>query len=108
MKQIVLLSNSSVVVRRQPLLENSDYASMHSVRRVSMAEVAGGTSADCTAVCCCCPCRLVNLFVLAVYKVPAGLCQKALRSKRHHRLMKKGGLPPRRCDCDEEFFECTR
>ncbi|KAL8543506.1 hypothetical protein ACS0TY_004160 [Phlomoides rotata] len=105
---------------RQPLLENSDYASMHSVRRVSMAEVAGGTSADCAAVCCCCPCGLVNLFVLAVccccpcglvnlfvlavYKVPAGLCRKALRRKCHRRLMKKGGLPPWRCGCDEEFF----
>ncbi|KAL8501598.1 hypothetical protein ACS0TY_020927 [Phlomoides rotata] len=105
MKQIVLRSNSSVVVRRQPLLENSDYASMHSVRRVSMAEVAGGTSADCVAVCCCCPCGLVNLFMLAVYKVPAGLCWKALRRKHHRRLMKKGGLQPWRCGYDEEFFE---
>ncbi|KAL8517611.1 hypothetical protein ACS0TY_015747 [Phlomoides rotata] len=104
-KQIVLRPTSSAVVRRQPLLENSDYASMHSVRRVSMAELAGGTTADCAAVCCCCPCGLVNLVVLAVYKVPAGLCRKALRRKRHRRLMKKGGLPPRRCGCDEEFFE---
>ncbi|KAL8513665.1 hypothetical protein ACS0TY_012962 [Phlomoides rotata] len=101
-KQIVLRPNSSAVVRRQPLLENSDYSSMHSV---SMAEVAGGTAADCAAVCCCCPCGLVNHFVLAVYKVLAGLCRKALRRKRHRRLMKKGGLPPRRCGCDEEFFE---
>lgn len=70
-----------------------------------MAEVAGGTTADCAAVCCCGPCAVVNLVVLAVYKVPAGLCRKALRRKRLRRLMKEGGLPPRSCGCDEEFFE---
>ncbi|KAL8550287.1 hypothetical protein ACS0TY_008925 [Phlomoides rotata] len=102
MKKIVLRPNSSAVVRRQPLLENSDYSSMHSV---SMAEVAGGTTADYAVVCCYCPCGLVNHFVLAVYKVPTGLFWKALRRKHHRRLMKKGGLPPRRCGCDEEFFK---
>ena len=86
--------------RRQPLLENYP-----SIMRRSMAEVAGGTTADCAAVCCCAPCAVVNMVVLAVYKVPAGLCRKAIRRRRHRRLMKKGGLPARRCGCDEEFFE---
>lgn len=101
----MLRSPASAVGRRQPLLENSDYSSRGGLRKVRLAEVAGGTTAECAAVCCCCPCGLVNLFVLAVYKVPAGLCRKALRRKRHRRLMKKGLLPSRKCGCDEEFFQ---
>ncbi|KAH6762109.1 hypothetical protein C2S52_019542 [Perilla frutescens var. hirtella] len=89
--------------RHQPLLD-SDFSSRGGMRRIRVAEVAGGATAECAAVCCCCPCGLVNLIVLAVYKVPAGLCRKALRKQRHRRLMKKGGMP-RSCSCDEEFFQ---
>ncbi|XP_023767970.1 uncharacterized protein LOC111916539 [Lactuca sativa] len=56
------------------------------------AEVAGGTTAECAAVCCCCPFAFMNLLVLAVYGVPAGLFRKALRKKRRRRLLKKGLL----------------
>ncbi|KAL8505204.1 hypothetical protein ACS0TY_016431 [Phlomoides rotata] len=83
-----------LVDRRQPLLESSYCSSRGSATR--LAEVAGGTAAECAAVCCCCPCGIVNLLVLAVYKVPAGLCRKALRGKRRRRLMK---TPPRKCSC---------
>ncbi|KAK8513368.1 hypothetical protein V6N13_002112 [Hibiscus sabdariffa] len=48
----------------------------------------GVTAAECTAVCCCCPCTIVELLVLALYKFPARLCQKAWRWKKR-RLMKK-------------------
>ncbi|KAL3580954.1 hypothetical protein D5086_018789 [Populus alba] len=51
-------------------------------KKQSFGEVAGGTA----AVCCCCPCTVINLLVLAVYKVPACLCKKA---KKRHRLRKK-------------------
>ncbi|KVI00063.1 uncharacterized protein LOC112519802 [Cynara cardunculus var. scolymus] len=74
------------VERPQPLLE-VQYSSHN-----RLAEVAGGTTAECAAVCCCCPFALVNLLVLAVYGVPAGLCRKALRKKRRRRLLKKGLL----------------
>lgn len=57
------------------------------------AEVAGGTAAECAAVCCCCPCAVAGLVVLAVYKVPAGLCRKALRNGRR-RVVK-----PRKHEC---------
>ncbi|KAL2534515.1 hypothetical protein Adt_07866 [Abeliophyllum distichum] len=70
-----------------------------------MAEVAGGTAAECAAVCCCCPCGLMNLLVLAVYKLPAGLCRKALRRKRRHRMIKNGLLPPRQCGCDDKELQ---
>lgn len=56
------------------------------------AEFAGGTTAECAAVCCCFPFGLVNLLVLAVYGVPAGLYRKALRKKRRRKLLKKGLL----------------
>ncbi|CAA3022189.1 uncharacterized protein LOC111378812 [Olea europaea var. sylvestris] len=75
------------------------------VRKVRLAELAGATAAECAAVCCCCPCGVVNLLVLAMYKLPAGLCRKALRRKRHRRLIKQGLLPPRQCNCDDNNLE---
>lgn len=78
-------------IRRQPLL--SSQSGSGSVR---FAEVAGGTAAECAAVCCCCPFVVLNVLVLAVYKLPAGLCRRALRTKRRHNLKKKGQLPSRR------------
>lgn len=92
--------------RRQPLLETQDCSSRGGVR---FAEVAGGTTAECAAVCCCCPCSVINLLVLAMYKVPAGLCRKALRRKRRRRLMKKGlliqgGSSHQRSSCDGAEF----
>lgn len=100
-KQIVLRPPGSVVDRRQPLLSRKECSSSSTVgsgRRV--AEVVGGTTAECAAVCCCCPCGLVNLLILVVYKVPAGLCRKALR-KRRRKMVKKGLLPDRKCGCGE-------
>ncbi|KAL3532196.1 hypothetical protein ACH5RR_005717 [Cinchona calisaya] len=97
-KQIVLRAPPSYTDRRQPLLSEQEY-SCPATKRV--AEVVGGTTAECAAICCCCPCGLVNLLVLAVYKVPAGLCRKALRRKRRRKLMKKGLLPARKYGCDD-------
>ncbi|XP_035544156.1 uncharacterized protein LOC109011893 [Juglans regia] len=86
--------------RRQSLLPTQA-----SSGKSRLAEVAGGTTAECAAVCCCCPCGLVNLLYLAIYKVPAGLCRRALKRKRTRQLVKKGLLPPRRhrysCGYDE-------
>ncbi|KAI3985449.1 hypothetical protein MKX01_033763 [Papaver californicum] len=71
------------------------------------AEVAGGTAAECAAICCCCPCGIMNFLVLAVYKLPAGLCRKALKNKRIKRLKKNGVCQQQqqkkrcRCGCDE-------
>ncbi|OIS99311.1 PREDICTED: uncharacterized protein LOC109231790 [Nicotiana attenuata] len=91
--------------KRQPLLCTQDCSSSRGgvgVRKARLAEVAGGATAGCAAVACCCPCGIVNLLVLAVYKVPAGLCRKALRKKRRNRLSKKGLLPSKgHSGCDE-------
>lgn len=91
--------------RRQLLQENQDYSSRGGDREVRLAEVAGGTVAECAAVCCCCPCGLANLLVLAVYKLPAGLCRKALRRKRRRRMIKNGLLPPRKYSCDDKELQ---
>lgn len=74
------------VDRPQPLLEVQHPSNNR------FAEVAGGTTAECAAVCCCCPFAFMNLLVLAVYGVPAGLFRKAMRKRRRRRLLKKGLL----------------
>lgn len=51
------------------------------IERGRFVEVAGGTTAECAAVCCC-PCALVHLAVLALVKLPAGLCKKALKKMK--------------------------
>lgn len=87
-QQIVF--HQSPLERRQFLLDPTDANSSRNSHRI--AEVAGGTTAECAAVVCCFPCTVVNIIVLAVYKVPAGLYRKALRKKRRRRMMKKGVL----------------
>nr|XP_023928501.1 uncharacterized protein LOC112039826 [Quercus suber]POE90846.1 hypothetical protein CFP56_23140 [Quercus suber] len=57
--------------------------------RRRIAEEVGGTAAECAAVCCCCPCGLVNLVILALYKVPASLCKKAWKRRRLLKMKKK-------------------
>lgn len=52
-------------------------------------EVAGGATAECAAVFCCVPCAVMDLVVLAAYKVPAGLLKKAMGKKNRRRLQKK-------------------
>ncbi|MCD9646614.1 hypothetical protein HAX54_036615 [Datura stramonium] len=54
-----------------------------------IGEMAGGTAAECAMVCCCCPCAVMHLLVLAVYKVPTGLCRKIWRKKKRERLLRK-------------------
>ncbi|GFP89464.1 hypothetical protein PHJA_001090000 [Phtheirospermum japonicum] len=47
-----------------------------------MGEAAG----ECAAVCCCCPCAVAHLLILAVYRVPRGIWRK---KKRKSLLRKK-------------------
>ncbi|XP_042497294.1 uncharacterized protein LOC122076075 [Macadamia integrifolia] len=88
-----------IVLRREPLLANEN-------QKMRFAEVAGGTTADCAAVCCCFPCGLVNLLILATYKLPKGLCRKAALKLKNKNKQKKGqsmknGLLPRTCGFDD-------
>ncbi|XP_075498828.1 uncharacterized protein LOC142537152 [Primulina tabacum] len=50
----------------------------------------GETAGDCAAIICCCPCATIHLLILALYRLPTGLCKKAWRRRRkRHRLLKK-------------------
>ncbi|CAN6887467.1 unnamed protein product [Brassica oleracea] len=82
--------------RRHPLLQRSlsSPSPTSTCGGSTPAEFCGGTTASCAAVCCCCPCGLVNLLVLAVYKVPRGICRRALRIRRRKHLVKNRILPP--------------
>ncbi|XP_057438952.1 uncharacterized protein LOC130730839 [Lotus japonicus] len=92
--KIVLMPAGSSTRRRQPLLK-----SQSSSKRVG--EVVGSTTAECVAVCCCCPCGIANILLLAIYKVPAGLCRNMLKKRRRRRVIKEGTplAPPRRRQC---------
>lgn len=79
--------------RNQSLLRSSSSKNNPSSRK-RFTEVAGGATAECAAVACCCPCSVLNLLVLVMYKVPAGLFRKALRHKRRRRITKKERLLP--------------
>ncbi|XP_039841229.1 uncharacterized protein LOC120701151, partial [Panicum virgatum] len=46
---------------------------------------AAVTAAECAAVCCCFPCAVVELAVLAAVRVPAALCRRAIRARRRRR-----------------------
>ncbi|XP_043717557.1 uncharacterized protein LOC122665450 [Telopea speciosissima] len=100
MTRDIVIRHHSLNQRNQPLLANQQSTKK---KKLTFAEVAGGTAAECAAVCCCCPCGLVNLLVLAVYKLPAGLCKKALKNK-NSKSFNNGLLPQRRkcnCECSE-------
>ena len=88
----------SVMILQSPLLASEQRNSLptrskHAERR-KVGEVAGGAAAECAAVWCCCPCAVVNLVVLAVYRVPAAVCKKAWRRSKRRRFMttKRHGL----------------
>ncbi|CAM8965554.1 unnamed protein product [Rhodiola kirilowii] len=91
------MTGQQVVLRRRPLLSNQSGSAR-------FAEVAGGTAAECAVICCCCPCGILNLAVLALYTLPAGICRRMLRKKRRkqqQRFLRKGLVPrrPRACGC---------
>ncbi|PNT32641.1 hypothetical protein POPTR_006G200100v4 [Populus trichocarpa] len=98
--------SSQSLIRSRPLLGHANSSSSSSCSG-RLGELAGGTTAECAAICCCCPCGLVNLLVLTMYKVPVGICRRALRRKRRKKLIKKGLLPPRTrsCSCDYDGTE---
>ncbi|KAL8147493.1 uncharacterized protein LOC141693631 [Apium graveolens] len=79
--------------RNQSLLRSSS-SNINPSSGKRLKEVAGGATAECAAVACCCPCSVLNLLVVVMYKVPAGLFRKALRHKRRRRIMKKERLLP--------------
>ncbi|CAK8544179.1 unnamed protein product [Lathyrus sativus] len=93
MSNKIVLRQAASSNRRQPLLQSQ------SSKTAMIGEVVGSTAAECLAVCCCCPCSLANIFLLAVYKLPAGLYRRLLRKRRRRRIMKAGMSQPKRLNC---------
>ncbi|XP_039022168.1 uncharacterized protein LOC120154515 [Hibiscus syriacus] len=79
-----------------------------SIERATFGEVCGGATAECAAICCCCPLTIANFLVLAIYKIPAGLFRRALHRMRQRKLPEKGlnqlGFEIPAADGVEEFF----
>ncbi|XVE96234.1 hypothetical protein REPUB_Repub02eG0204400 [Reevesia pubescens] len=107
MSRHIIFKTPTCENRRQPLLQSrsssSSYSSIDdggistrssSRNSAQFGEFCGGTTAECAAICCCCPFGIANLLVLAFYKIPAGLCRRALRRKRRRKLQKKELLQP--------------
>ncbi|GKU93713.1 hypothetical protein SLEP1_g7284 [Rubroshorea leprosula] len=88
-----LTRSAPVNGRTQPLLfaEDSTKSSISSSRAMKgrrFAEVVGAGTAECAAVCCCCPCTVMELLVLGFYRVPAWLCRKAWKKRKRQRILK--------------------
>ncbi|KAG6433140.1 hypothetical protein SASPL_104748 [Salvia splendens] len=73
---------TAAATRRQPLLTTSSETSSDcGVRRSKRASRMGETAGECAAVCCCCPCTMVHLLILTVFRLPRGLWRKKKKRK---------------------------
>ncbi|XP_027927847.1 uncharacterized protein LOC114184736 [Vigna unguiculata] len=75
------------MARQQKVLRRSPPVTCR--ERWRAGEVAGNATAACAAVCCCVPCSVMDVVVLAAYKVPAGLVRKAMHKRKRRLLQKK-------------------
>ncbi|GAB4824581.1 hypothetical protein Ancab_007454 [Ancistrocladus abbreviatus] len=93
---VIQSSSPHASVNRQRLLlsgkSSSPPLSVAPRAKANVGEVAGGTAAECAAICCCCPYTVMQCVILAVYKVPTGICRKVWRKQQQKKLMKKQGL----------------
>ncbi|KAL6976497.1 hypothetical protein U1Q18_025288 [Sarracenia purpurea var. burkii] len=89
MRRQIVVQSPALVNRRQPLIVERPSPAKAKEDKRGVGEVAGGTAAECAAIFCCCPCTVMNLLVLAVYKVPTGLCRKAWKKKKKRQKLKK-------------------
>ncbi|ESW21992.1 hypothetical protein PHAVU_005G117300 [Phaseolus vulgaris] len=76
------------MARQQKVLRRSPPVARRR-ERGRAGEVAGNATAACAAVCCCVPCSVMDVVVLAAYKVPAGLVRKAMHKRKRRLLQKK-------------------
>ncbi|GAB2285652.1 hypothetical protein Dimus_020093 [Dionaea muscipula] len=85
----IVIQSSGSSKRRKPQIPNKPAMASSSSTGHTVGEVVGGAAAECAAVCCCCPGVVVECLVLAVYKVPSGICR---RIHKKMILRKKSGL----------------
>ncbi|KAL1557541.1 hypothetical protein AAHA92_08103 [Salvia divinorum] len=72
--------------KRQPLLTRAASPRQCGDAKGRRGSRMGETAGECAAVCCCCPCAMVHLLILAVFRLPRGLWRK---KKRKMLLRKK-------------------
>ncbi|XP_038879203.1 uncharacterized protein LOC120071168 [Benincasa hispida] len=94
-----------VLLRSPAMRHESDEKIDAPQERRQFAEVAGGSAAECTAICCCCPWTVMNIVIFAVYRMPAGLCRKAMNRRKRHRKMKKKCLIQQRKAVSMDFTD---
>ncbi|XP_041994143.1 uncharacterized protein LOC121744612 [Salvia splendens] len=96
--------------KRQPLLTTTASPSQCGGAKIGRrGSRMGETAGECAAVCCCCPCAMVHLLILAVFRLPRGLWRKKkrkmlLRKKKRRNSLEEAADERRRSDsigCDE-------
>ncbi|KAE8674914.1 hypothetical protein F3Y22_tig00111708pilonHSYRG00239 [Hibiscus syriacus] len=67
-------------------LKNSSHSQPTTARKGrNYGGMVGSYAAECTAVACCFPLAMVDMLFLGLYRVPAGLCKKAIGKKKRNR-----------------------
>ncbi|KAE8690563.1 hypothetical protein F3Y22_tig00110895pilonHSYRG00843 [Hibiscus syriacus] len=88
-----------------PLVFHRPRQKDHLEGQCRFGELCGRATAEGAAICCCCPLAIAKFLVLAIYKIPARLCHRAI-SKVQRR---KGLIEPRNqqggCGCDNRDFQ---
>ncbi|KAG6587694.1 hypothetical protein SDJN02_15386, partial [Cucurbita argyrosperma subsp. argyrosperma] len=96
----------SQAIERQSSSQKSEKSDASRDKR-QFAELAGGSAADCTIICCCCPWTVMNLVIFAVYRMPLGLCRKAMNRRKRHRRLKRKCLIQQRKAVSQEFEDAS-
>lgn len=86
--------SSSNIVDCGGCVSNNNSRRSWSMDSAGFGEVCGGATAETAAVCCCVPFGIANFLVSAIYKIPAGLCRRAIRQRQRRKLLKKGLIQP--------------
>lgn len=73
--------------RRQPVILTEP--SKQPAVRGRCAEIAGGKTAECAAICCCCPLSAIDFIIFAAVKLPLGMLKKAVRKNRKRKERKR-------------------
>ncbi|XP_039000402.1 uncharacterized protein LOC120126218 [Hibiscus syriacus] len=104
------MNQTSVPRRRSWPSLRSLSCSIVRCRRSSSAfgEVCRRATAECAVICCCFPLETAKVLVLAIYKIPAGICSRAISKVQQRKLRKKGSVEPCNrkggcgCGCDDD------
>ncbi|CAI9089747.1 OLC1v1024379C1 [Oldenlandia corymbosa var. corymbosa] len=83
------VTNNAVTGAKRRTLEDELYGDPVKCTGKSCKSCTAGVIADCVAVCCCCPCSVVNIMVFTFLKVPWMVGRRILRLGRKRRRKQK-------------------